>query len=65
MKKMNVEQMENLQGGISAGCVLGIAGAALFLASCFAVPGAAIGIYVANAILGPTVSGLSVAVGCS
>jgi len=81
MKALNFEQMEVINGGqsvttaigdpqtddISVSCIVGIASAALFVAGLFAVPvgGYAVGLYVANAILGPTVSGLSVGLGCS
>ncbi len=62
MKKLELYQMEKLEGGkIPKGfvCAAAIAGTALFIGGLFAVSGP-IGLYAANAILGPAISGLAI-----
>lgn len=68
-KRLNFEQMENLEGGgVPRWLVCGatIAGSAIAIAGMFAVPvgGAALAIYAANAILSPTVIGVGIVASC-
>jgi hypothetical protein len=61
MKTLNLEQMENVKGGIHIPKWLECAGAAIGTGLFFAgicVTTGPIGVYAANAILGPTVVGL-------
>jgi hypothetical protein len=62
MKKLSLEEMENLKGGIHVptwlNCAAAAAGTALFFGGIFVTTGP-IGLYAANAILGPTVVGLA------
>jgi len=61
MKKLNFEQMENLKGGYKIPnwleCAAAGAGTALFFGGILVTTGP-IGLYAANAILGPTIVGL-------
>jgi hypothetical protein len=61
MKKLDLEQMSQVKGGIAIprwlNCAAAVAGTGLFFAGIFATSGP-IGLYAANAILGPTVVGL-------
>jgi len=61
MKKLNFEQMECLNGGLQVpnwlSCGAAAAGTALFFGGLFVTTGP-IGLYAANAILGPTIVGL-------
>jgi hypothetical protein len=61
MKTLNLEQMENITGGLAIPkwleCAGAVAGTGLFFAGIFVTSGP-IGVYAANAILGPTVVGL-------
>jgi len=65
MKQLNLSQMEELNGG-SLACAASIVGASLLVAGFFVVPGAgwALGLYAANAILGPTVAGVGIGTSC-
>jgi hypothetical protein len=62
MKTLNLEQMEGVNGGIRIPnwleCAAAAAGTALFFGGILVTSGP-IGLYAANAILGPTVVGLS------
>lgn len=66
MKELSVEKMEEVNGGRWLGCAAAIAGTGLFLAGLFAVPvgGAALAIYVANAVIGPSAAGISLVTSC-
>jgi hypothetical protein len=61
MKKLSLEQMETLKGGIKIPnwleCAAAAAGTVLFFGGLFVTTGP-IGLYAANAILGPTIIGL-------
>jgi hypothetical protein len=61
MKTLSLEQMEEVNGGITMpkwlNCAAAVAGTGLFFAGIFATSGP-IGLYAANAILGPTIVGL-------
>jgi len=61
MKELSFEQMENIKGGTEIPkwlqCAGAAVGTALFFGSLFVTTGP-IGLYAANAILGPTIVGL-------
>ena len=61
MKTLNLEQMENVNGGVKIPqwltCAAAAAGTAIFFGGLFVTTGP-IGLYAANAILGPTIIGL-------
>jgi len=60
MKTLTFEQMERIQGGEVPKwlrCTAAAAGAALFFGGLFVTTGP-VGLYAANAILGPTIIGL-------
>lgn len=62
-RKLSLMEMEGLEGGklpTWATCAGAILGTGLFVAGLFATSGP-VGLYAANAILGPTVSGLAIA----
>jgi len=62
MKKLSIEQMEIVKGGVKVPkwleCGAATAGTVLFFGGLFVTTGP-IGLYAANAILGPTIVGLS------
>ncbi len=69
-KELSLKQMENLEGGKLpkwVTCGASIAGAALVVGGLFVIPGgqAALILYAANAIAGPTIAGVGIASSCS
>jgi hypothetical protein len=67
MKKLEIEQLEKLQGGDGVNgfkCAVAVVGAGLFVASLFFPPTSATAV-VAFYTLGPTVAGIGVADACS
>jgi hypothetical protein len=65
MKTLELNQMEKIEGGgfwKALQCATAIAGTAIFIGGIFATTGP-LGLYVANAVLGPTIAGVAIA-GC-
>lgn len=66
MKKLNFEQMEKIEAGSWWACAASIAGAGLFVASLFVVPGEAVAVamYATSAAISPTIAGIGIATSC-
>jgi len=64
--KMSNAQMMQAVGGINWYCVAAVVGTGIMIAGIFSNPlsAAAVGLYTANAILGPTISGASIVGSC-
>lgn len=69
MKKLELKQMEGIEGGSWWSCAAAVGATGLFVANLFIVPGeaetAAIAYYATGATLGPTFAGIGVADACS
>ncbi len=65
--KMSDPQLSVSVGGWDWGCAVAIAGAGLMLAGLFVTPvgAVAVGMYAANAILGPAITGTGIGLSCS
>jgi hypothetical protein len=66
MRELSILQMEEIEGGGLFSCAGAVISTGLFLGALFVVPGPgwALGLYVANAVLSPTISGIGLATGC-
>ncbi|MCX6228525.1 MAG: hypothetical protein NTV75_05025 [Bacteroidia bacterium] len=66
MKTLTVESMELIEGGGLFSCAAAVVSTGLFFGTLLVIPGPgwALGLYLANAVLGPTLSGIGLATGC-